>query len=226
MRSSRFKRRRPRPSGFRERRRSRLGCRTGFGENARDTAEHDPRTELVGRGYDAIGERFAEWRDRIVGDPRREWEDELVSRLQDGARVLELGCGAGVPDTQRLAARFQVTGVDVSAEQVRRARAAVPEAEFVQADFTALELEPESFEAVVSFYAFNHVPRELLAPTFARIHRWLVPSGLLMTALGTSDTEGWTGDGSAHRRSSRASHPRRTHGSCGRPASRSSATAL
>jgi hypothetical protein len=29
----------------------------------------DPRTELVGRGYDVIGERFAEWRDKIVGDP-------------------------------------------------------------------------------------------------------------------------------------------------------------
>jgi len=154
----------------------------------------DPRTELVGRGYDVIGERFAEWRDRIVGDPRREWEDELVSRLRDGARVLELGCGAGVPDTKRLAARFRVTGVDVSAGQVRRARAAVPEAEFVQADFTALDLEAASFEAVVSFYAFNHVPRELLAPTFARIHGWLVPGGLLMTALGTSDTEAWTGD--------------------------------
>ena len=108
--------------------------------------------------------------------------------------MLELGCGAGVPDTQRLAARFRVTGVDVSVEQVRRARAAVPAAEFVHADFTALELEPESFDAVVSFYAFNHVPRELLAPTFARIHRWLVPRGLLMTALGVGDTEAWTGD--------------------------------
>jgi len=154
----------------------------------------DPRTELVGRGYDVMGEGFAEWRDQIVGDPRREWEAELVSRLEDGARVLELGCGAGVPDTQRLAARFQLTGVDVSAEQVRRARAAVPEAEFVRADFTALELAPESFDAVVSFYAFNHVPRELLAPTFARIRRWLAPAGLLMAALGTSDTESWTGD--------------------------------
>jgi ubiquinone/menaquinone biosynthesis C-methylase UbiE len=127
----------------------------------------DPRTELVGRGYDVIGERFAEWRDRIVGDPRRKWENELVSRLADGARVLELGCGAGVPDTQRLDARFSVTGVDISAEQVRRAREAVPEAEFVHADFTALELEPGSFDAVVSYYAFNHVPRELLAPTLA-----------------------------------------------------------
>jgi cyclopropane fatty-acyl-phospholipid synthase-like methyltransferase len=154
----------------------------------------DPRIDLVGRGYDAIGERFVEWRDRIVGDPRREREQELVSRLLDGARVLELGCGAGVPDTQRLAARFRVTGVDISAEQVRRARAAVPNAKFVQADFTALELEPDSFEAVVSYYAFNHVPRELLAPTFARIRRWLVPSGLMMVALGTGDLPGWAGD--------------------------------
>ena len=154
----------------------------------------DPRVELVGRGYDVIGERFARWRDEIIGDPRRAWEDDLVSRLPDGARVLELGCGAGVPDTQRLAARFEVTGVDVSVEQVRRARAAVPEAEFVQADFTALELEPASFDAVLSYYAFNHVPRELLAPTFARIHGWLVEGGLLMTALGVGDTEAWTGE--------------------------------
>jgi cyclopropane fatty-acyl-phospholipid synthase-like methyltransferase len=154
----------------------------------------DPRVELVGRGYDVIGERFARWRDEIVGDPRRAWEADLVSRLQNGARVLELGCGAGVPDTQRLAARFEVTGVDVSAEQVRRARAAVPAAEFIQADFTALELDAASFDAVVSYYAFNHVPRELLAPTFARIHGWLVEGGLLMTALGVGDTERWTGE--------------------------------
>ena len=154
----------------------------------------DPRSELVGRGYDTIGERFADWRDGIVGDPRREWEEELVSRLQDGARVLELGCGAGVPHTQRLAARFQVTAVDISVEQVRRARTAVPAAEFIEADFTALELGSESFDAVVSFYAFNHVPRELLAPTFMRIRRWLVPGGLFMTALGVGDTEAWTGD--------------------------------
>ena len=154
----------------------------------------DPRAELVARGYDAISDHFNEWRERIVGDPRHEWTSELESRLDDGARVLELGCGAAAPDTVRLAERFQVTGVDISAEQLRRARAALPEAKFIEADFTELELEPESFDAVVSFYAFNHVPRELLAPTFARIHRWLVPGGLVMTALGTSDTDGWVGE--------------------------------
>jgi SAM-dependent methyltransferase len=84
----------------------------------------DPRTQLVADGYDAIGETFAGWRERIVGDPRREWEDDLVSRLQDGAAVLELGCGAGTAETRRLASRFRVTGVDVSPLQVERARTA------------------------------------------------------------------------------------------------------
>ena len=154
----------------------------------------DPRTQIVADGYDAIGETFVAWRNRIVGDPRRAWEDELTSRLPDGARVLELGCGAGVPDTQRLAARFRVTGVDISPRQVERARAAVPDAEFVCADFTALELAPGSFDAVVAFYTFNNVPRDLLAGLFARVRSWLTPGGLFMSALGTSDTEAWVGD--------------------------------
>jgi SAM-dependent methyltransferase len=154
----------------------------------------DPRAQIVADGYDAVGVGFVEWRERIVGDPRAEWRDELFSRLPGGARVLELGCGGGVPDTALLAERFRVTAVDVSPEQVRRAAAAVPKAELVCADLTELALEPASFDAVASFYAFNHVPRELLAPLFARIRGWLVPGGLFLAALGTGDTQGWIGE--------------------------------
>lgn len=154
----------------------------------------DARTALVGAGYDVMGETFVEWRDRIVGDPRRWWAAQLTSRLPDGARVLELGCGSGVPDTQELAERFRVTGIDISPEQIRRARASVPGADFLVADFTSLDLEPESYEAVASFYVFNHVPRELLAALLCDIHSWLVPRGFLLTAFGTSDNAGWTGD--------------------------------
>ena len=108
----------------------------------------DPRTQIVADGYDAMGETFAAWREEIVGDPRREWEDELASRLEPGARLLELGCGGGTPETRRLAERFAVTGVDISPRQVERARAAIPEARFVCADFTELELPAGSFDAV------------------------------------------------------------------------------
>jgi cyclopropane fatty-acyl-phospholipid synthase-like methyltransferase len=154
----------------------------------------DPRAQLVGEGYDEIGERFDEWRTRIVGDPRERWLNELTSRLWDGARVLDLGCGSGVAETRLLAERYRVTGVDVSAAQIKRARVNVPTARFVHADFTMLELPPASFEAVCSFYAFNHVPRELLPVVFERVHEWLRPGGYFLVSLGASDTSEWTGE--------------------------------
>jgi len=153
----------------------------------------DPRTRVVAQGYDAMHAGYAAWSERVVGDPRARWLDELGSRLPDGARVLELGCGTGA-DARRLAERFRVTGVDVSAAQLARARQNVPGADFVEADFTALELSAASFDAVVAVYAFNHVPRELLAPLLGRIHAWLVPGGLLLASFGTSDTEAWVGE--------------------------------
>jgi SAM-dependent methyltransferase len=154
----------------------------------------DPRTQIVADGYDAIGETFAVWREEVVGDPRREWEDELVARLEPGARVLELGCGPGTVETRRLTQSFAVTGVDISPRQVERARAAIPEADFLCADFTELELPADSLDAAVAFYTLNHVPRELLAPLLASANGWLVPGGWLMVAFGTSDNPGWTGE--------------------------------
>jgi cyclopropane fatty-acyl-phospholipid synthase-like methyltransferase len=99
--------------------------------------------------------------------------------------VLELGCGSG-REGRRLAERFRVTGVDL-----------VPRAdgiETIEADFLELELPDASYDACVSFYVFNHVPRDRLAPLLAKIRRWLVPGGWFMHAFGTSDMEAWTGE--------------------------------
>lgn len=154
----------------------------------------DARTKLVERGYDAIADAYVEWSSRIVGDPKLEHVALLSERLPAGARCLELGCGAGEPCTRALAERFRVTAVDVSVEQIRRARHNLPQVDFVQADFLDIDFDPESFDAVVAVYALNHVPRELLGALFARIHRWLRPDGLFLASLGASDTEGSTED--------------------------------
>ena len=154
----------------------------------------DPRTQLVARAYDEIADHFVEWQEQIGDDPRGWWREQLASRLHDGARVLELGCGAGLLDTRALAERFAVTGVDISGEQIERARRSVPTATFLHGDLTELDLAPESFDAVASFFVFNHVPRDLLSGLFERIHRWLVPGGLFLVSLGASDLPDWTGE--------------------------------
>jgi SAM-dependent methyltransferase len=154
----------------------------------------DTRTQLVADGYDSMADTWEQWSSHVGNDPRRDWIGKLVARLEPGSGVVELGCGNGTAETRALAERFDVTGVDLSEEQLRRARERVPRVKFVQADLTSVEFAESSLDAVCAFYVFNHVPRELLAGVFDRIHRWLRPGGLFLASLGASDVEGWHGD--------------------------------
>ncbi len=154
----------------------------------------DSRTLLVASGYDAMIDTWEAWKDRIEDDPRAEWCGELFDRLPEGGHVVELGCGGGTAETRSLAARFQLTGVDLSEAQLARARLRVPAAEYIHADLTTVEFPPGTLAAVASFYVLNHVPRELLAPLFGQVHTWLDIGGLFLASLGARDVPGWTGD--------------------------------
>jgi SAM-dependent methyltransferase len=154
----------------------------------------DPRTELGGAGYDAMADTWEEWAATVTDDPRNEWLAQLAGRLPDGARVVELGCGNGTEETRELARRFRLTGVDLSHEQLRRARKRVPDATFLRGDLTTVDFDEGSLDAVCAFYVLNHVPRELLPDLFARVHAWLRPGGLFLATLGASDVENWQGE--------------------------------
>jgi len=154
----------------------------------------DRRTKLVGEGYDAMIDTWEAWSAQVTDDPRHEWAEDLAARLPDGARVLELGCGGGTRETRELAARFQLTGVDLSTKQLERARDRVPGATFVHGDLTSVDFDAGSFDAVVSFYVFNHVPRDLLPGVLERAHGWLTAGGYLLAVFGASDLPEWTGD--------------------------------
>jgi SAM-dependent methyltransferase len=154
----------------------------------------DRPQEIVARGYDAAADEFAAWQRKIAGSTRLDRLEELLGHLPDRRPdVLELGSGAGVLSTRILAQRAKLVGVDISAEQVRRARVRVPDAEFVLADLTVVDFPPSSFDAVVAFYVMNHVPREELAPLLARIATWLRPGGLLLSTFGATDLPAWRG---------------------------------
>ena len=85
-------------------------------------ASSDPRKRLVESGYDRIAERYLAWAGEIDDPGRARMLELLLERLPRSGDVLDLGCGAGVPSTVRLAERHRVTGVDISQEQLRRAR--------------------------------------------------------------------------------------------------------
>ncbi|MEV6242104.1 class I SAM-dependent methyltransferase [Lentzea sp. NPDC051838] len=152
--------------------------------------------KIVEAGYDAMAERYLSWSAEIADDPRLRYLDDFDRRLEDNARILELGCGAGVPVTKKLAERHDVLGVDLSRQQLDLAKANVPGARFEKADMTELDFADGTFDGIAAFYSILHVPRAEQPELIARIARWLKPGGLFLASLGvgTPDvTETWLG---------------------------------
>jgi SAM-dependent methyltransferase len=152
------------------------------GEKAARAVARDPK-EIVARGYDAIALRYAEWSGQVKR-PTLEWVRDLDARLPSGADVLELGCGRGVPVARELARRHRVTGIDISAVQIELARHHVPEASFVHADASEVEIAVASLDAVVALHLFGHVPAGEQRALIERIGGWLGPGGYLLATLG------------------------------------------
>jgi 2-polyprenyl-3-methyl-5-hydroxy-6-metoxy-1,4-benzoquinol methylase len=94
---------------------------------------NDPK-RIVVSGYDEVAnvypERFG------VSTVRQKWAGRLIDGLPAGSgRVLDLGCGAGIPVARDLAALGRaVVGVAGSVQQVVRARQDVPKATFLVAE--------------------------------------------------------------------------------------------
>jgi SAM-dependent methyltransferase len=145
----------------------------------------DERIRVVEAAYDALADRFLEWSQTVEGDPRPRLVERFTEGLPSGAAVIDLGCGAGVPTTARLAERFAVTGVDISAEQLHRARRLVPGARFVHANMTAFDPGEASVDGVTACYSLTHVPADHQPEMLRKIASWLRPGGAVLASLGT-----------------------------------------
>ena len=135
----------------------------------------DDMKKFVAHRYDQIADVYLE---RFGASAVRAAKlAELCDGLPAGARVLDLGCGAGVPVAQHLIAHeLAVSGVDASAAQIERARRNVPEAYFIQADMTTIELPLGAFDAV-SGLLLDHARPARRARRVAENNRWLAQVG-------------------------------------------------
>ena len=145
------------------------------------------KREIVRRGYDRIaGEYLA---DRHNFDHTGELQ-EFAKVLPENSKVLDVGCGAGVPVTRFLVnSGFDVTGVDFSQSMLRLAEKNVPNAKLVKKDMTELDFNDESFDGITAFYSIIHVPKESHFSLFQNFHRILKPDGLCLVSMGREEWE-------------------------------------
>jgi SAM-dependent methyltransferase len=154
--------------------------------------------QIVAQGYDEMAGSYGDWAVRHARADRDKYTQLLLDTLPSDASVLELGCGPGEPTTRLLAERFVVTANDISASCLDLARSNAPTARFIHGDMTTLQLPAESFDGVVAYYAFHHVPRSRYAPLLTAISGWLRGGGVFMAAFYPYDidnviTDDWHG---------------------------------
>jgi SAM-dependent methyltransferase len=154
------------------------------------TAQPRSPKEIVREGYDKVSHAYRADEFNLEGTGYQRFLGWLLPRLPDGARVLDLGCGNGVPVARALAEHCQVTGIDLSPVQIERARQLVPKAEFRVADMSTSGFPPDHFDAVVSFFAIIHVPVDEQAGLIGAIGAWLKPGGYLLASVGHKAWEG------------------------------------
>ena len=148
---------------------------------------NDPKA-IVRHGYDLVSRAYRA--DDEAEGQYGPWLDLLEARVPAPAKVLDLGCGCGLPVARRLAPRYQVTGVDLSSVQIERARVLVPAATFVCADMATLAFPDASFDAVVCLYAIIHLPLGEQPGFLRNVGRWLRPGGVFVATVGYG---AWTG---------------------------------
>ena len=132
-----------------------------------------------------------------------------LGRLEDGERVVDLGCGAGTDSlvaAQMVGQNGHVTSVDMTPEMLEKARAATAElgltnVDFVEGEIERLPLANDSVDVVISNGVIDLVPDK--DAVFAEIFRVLRPGGRMQVAdvtiqkpvseEGRRDIDLWTG---------------------------------
>ena len=147
--------------------------------------------QTVRRGYNLISRLYRnDYGGGADSKNIKPWLQWVDTRLSKRTRILELGCGIGIPAGKYFAGKHDFLGIDISDVQIQRAKRLVPRAQFRRADMARLRFNPSSFDAILSFYAIIHLPLREQKPLFKRIYKWLKPGGLFVATLGWGR---WTG---------------------------------
>lgn len=181
-----------------------------------NTSPSDPKA-IVKEGYDRLSSRYLEWKLsndnngdlNIPSSHQSTFLQKMFSHLLDstlrsgqsqgGAKVLDLGCGPGIPYTKTLLQHpiiAEVVANDISVSQIALAKTNLGDQarcrfQLIHGDMTGLEFPAETFDAIVAFYSMIHLPRVAQAPFLKQqVTYWLRPGGLLLLNLGVHDDPG------------------------------------
>lgn len=145
-------------------------------------AERDRRHAAA---FDHIGVRYDEAFPHKEGQlAAGEW---LLERLPPRARILDVGCGTGLPTAAQLAGEgHDLTGIDQSAGMIELARKNVPSVRFEQKNLFGATGE---YDAVVAFFVLLMLRLEEIPRALSYVHSLLRPGGYFCLSMVEADLD-------------------------------------
>jgi cyclopropane fatty-acyl-phospholipid synthase-like methyltransferase len=160
--------------------------------SGQESAPQNGDASDVSGAYDRAADKWRATRPEALHPNLARLLEMALARVPFDARVLDVGCGAGVPLTRELVSRgYRTTGLDFSRQQLKIARRELPTANLVFGDVrTVASSELGSpFDFIVAWDSVFHVPRLDHEAVFARFRSWLVSGGTILLSLGGSAGE-------------------------------------
>jgi SAM-dependent methyltransferase len=137
------------------------------------------------RSYDAVAKEYASRiYDELDNKPAdRRLLDHFADALQESGPSVELGCGPGHITRYLHERGIDISGIDLSAKMVKKARKLNPGISFSRGDMRNLSVEDNHWAAIVALYSLIHIPPAELVATLLEFHRTLEPGGALLIAF-------------------------------------------
>ncbi|MBI3763647.1 MAG: class I SAM-dependent methyltransferase [Chloroflexi bacterium] len=153
-------------------------------------------THDVAAAYDFAAPQFKS--DLAPDSTSRAALEKWSALLSPGARVMDVGCGAGRATRWLEEFGCAVLSLDLSTEMLRRTGEGRPGARVALADMLSLPVTPESFDGLTAFFSVTHIPKVEVPRVLNGFHRALKPGGALLVAVVRGEEEGeeahhWTG---------------------------------
>jgi SAM-dependent methyltransferase len=144
----------------------------------------DKMRRSVKQGYEQGDYSAAFRRHGPPSETERLCLDRLLALTPPAPKILDFGCGTGLPVDKYLADRgADLTGIDISPKHVALAKGNLPSASYSEGDILYAVLPEGSFDGIVSFYAIFHIPRSEHEALFTRINQLLKPNGLFLATV-------------------------------------------